>query len=703
VAVNRFVVAIDIGGTCTDCVVLDADGTATVAKAFSTPPDFSRGILDVLEIAAGELDTTREDLLRSTWLFLHSTTVAENAIVDGTLAPAGLITTRGFADTLAATRGGFGRWSGLTEEEKRNPTHTEKMPALIGRSRIAAVEERVDRSGTAVVALDPADAGRAVDALLAQDVDAIGVSLLWSFVNPDHEIALREAINQRDPDVFVTLSHELAPVVGEYERTSTVALNARLGPVVRQYLGNLHDGLVDNGFEGKLLVMQAHGGLLSVKDAADRPVGMIESGPVSGLMGCKRIGNLIGFQDIISADVGGTTFKVGAVRDGRIEYQHESQVLRYHYALPKMDIESLGVAGGSVIWFDERTGTPRVGPRGAGSYPGPVCYGHGGTEPTVTDVDAILGFMNADYFLGGREGLDIDAARAAFEEQVASRLGLPLLEAAAAIYRLANSYIYDLLHRTTVQRGFDPRKFVMFSTGGTAGMHLPTIAGELGVSRVVIPHAASVFGAFGLVTSDIVHEELLARPTRDPDPEAISVIFDGLTAKVLDQLDGDGLSGGDVEVTRSIDVHYRRQVHEVTVPLRDGGPVTDQALAELREDFEGLYQERYGKESTLPGAEIELVTFRVRGSGRVSQPSLKQIAEGPPDPSGAVVEEREVYLPSEGRQLTVSCYDLDRLEPGAEVRGPALIWSPITTVVLPGDQVARVDSYRNLVVERDNQ
>jgi N-methylhydantoinase A len=702
-AVNRFVVAIDIGGTCTDCVVLDADGTATVAKAFSTPPDFSRGILDVLEIAAGELDTSREELLRSTWLFLHSTTVAENAIVDGTLAPAGLITTKGFADTLAATRGGFGRWSGLTEEEKRNPIHTQKMPPLIDRSRIEAVEERVDRSGTAVVALADDEAGRAVDKLLEHDIDAIGVSLLWSFVNPDHEIALRKAIHARNPDVFVTLSHELAPVVGEYERTSTVALNARLGPVVRNYLGNLLDGLTDNGFAGKLLVMQAHGGLLSVKDAAERPVGMIESGPVSGLMGCKRIGALIGFKDIISADVGGTTFKVGAVRDGRIEYQHESQVLRYHYALPKMDIESLGVAGGSVIWFDERTGTPRVGPRGAGSYPGPICYGHGGTEPTVTDVDAILGFMNADYFLGGREGLQIDKARAAFEEQVADRLGLPVLEAAGAIYKLANSYIYDLLHRTTVQRGFDPRKFVMFSTGGTAGMHLPTVAGDLGVSRVIIPHAASVFGAFGLVTSDIVHEELLARPMRNPDPAVLEEIFEGLSAKVLQQLEGDSLSGEDVEVTRSVDIHYRRQVHEVTVPLRGNGAVDADALVNLRDDFEALYRERYGEQSTLPGAEIELVTFRVRGSGSVAQPDLRQLDEGSPDPRGAVVEEREIYLPAAGGQITVSCYDLERLQPGAEVSGPAVVWSPITTVVLPDGYRARVDGYRNLVMERVGQ
>jgi len=340
--------------------------------------------------------------------------------------------------------------------------------------------------------------------------------------------------------------------------------------------------------------MQAHGGLLSAARAAERPVGLIESGPVSGLMGCKRLGDLMGYRNIINADMGGTTFKVGVVRDGLIEYQHESQVLRYHYALPKMDIVSLGVAGGSIIWFDPRTGAPRIGPRGASSYPGPISYGHGGLEPTVTDVDAILGFMNAKYFLGGREALDVERARAIFSEQVADRLGLSVLEAAGAIYRLANSYIYDLLHRTTVQRGLDPRSFVLFSTGGTAGMHLPAIGEKLGVQRVIIPHSASVHGAFGLMTSDVVHEELIARPVRDPEPDAVSRLFEELSGRVLDQLVSDGLNASEISLTRSVDMRYRRQVHEVTVPVRNDGEITGQELADLREDFEALYRERYG-------------------------------------------------------------------------------------------------------------
>ncbi len=411
-----YVVGIDIGGTCTDCVVVDEHGRVTLAKAFSTPPDFSDGILEAVEIAAQGIGTSREGLLRETRLFLHSTTVAENAVVDGTLAKAGVITNRGFEDNLFAMRGGYGRWSGLTEEEKRNPIETDKLPPIVPRGLVAGIRERTDGRGTVHVAADDAQIEQATRQLLDEGVEAVGVSMLWSFVNSTTERQIAEVVRRVRPDLFLTLSHEIAPVVGEYERTSTVALNAGLGPVVGRYLENLRRRLEEAGFGGTLLVAQAYGGLLPFDEAAERPVGMIESGPVSGLVGSQSLGELIGFRNIIAADMGGTTFKVGVVREGLIEYQRESMVLRYHYALPKMDVVSLGLAGGSVVSVDPRTGTPRIGPRSAGSYPGPVCYGHGGEEPTITDVDAILGYLNPDYFLGGRVELDIDKARRVFEE-----------------------------------------------------------------------------------------------------------------------------------------------------------------------------------------------------------------------------------------------------------------------------------------------
>lgn len=700
-----YIVGIDIGGTCTDCVVIEGDGNVTLAKAFSTPPDFSKGILDALEVAADEIGVPAGELLSGTRLFLHSTTVAENAVVDGNLAKAGLITTRGFAHTLFSTRGGYGRWSGLTEDEKRNPMETDKPRPVIPIGLVRAVRERTDHKGAILAEVDPAEVETAVRSLLDAGIESLAISLLWSFVNPANEHAIREIVRKIDPDLFVTVSNEIAPIVGEYERTSTVALNACLGPVVGSYLDNMVSGLRDQGFTGSLLVMQAYGGLLPLEQATSRPVGMLESGPVSGLMGCKRLGELIGYGNIISADMGGTTFKVGTVREGLVEYQRESMVLRYHYALPKMDVVSLGLAGGSIISLDPRTDLPRIGPRGAGSYPGPVCYDHGGDEPTLTDVDAILGYLNSDYFLGGRAQLNLDRAREVFGQQIAEPLGMPVEEAAASMYTLANSLIYDLVHKTTVQRGLDPRQFALFSTGGTAGMHLAAVGAELGVSHVIVPHSAAVHGAFGLVTSDIVHEQMVTRPMREPmDPAAVDAIFGELTEQVVEQLRGEGFEGDRVDVARAIDMRYRRQVHiitvpvEVTVPIETPGPITAESLDTTIELFETLYRQKYGRESTFREAGIELVSFRVRATGLVRKPDFVAGGLGGTEPAAALVERRMAHVPDLGEMREVAAYDFGRLGSGNEVAGPAVIWTPITTVVLGSRQVAHCDEYRNLII-----
>jgi N-methylhydantoinase A len=694
----EYVVGVDIGGTCTDCVVVDEAGEVVLAKAFSTPPDFSQGILDALDVAAGELDLVRDALLQQTRLFLHSTTVAENAVVDGTLATAGVLTTAGFEDTLFAMRGGYGRWSGLTEDEKRNPIETDKLPPIVPRSLIRGITERIDARGQVLQPADEAEIERAARELLDLGVDALGVSFLWSFTNPEAEQLAGAVIRRVRPDVFLTLSHEIAPILGEYERTSTVALNARLGPVVGRYLDSLRESLSAAGFTGTLLVMQAYGGLLPLDQAAAQPVGMIESGPVSGLVGSQHLGELIGFDNIIAADMGGTTFKVGVVREGRIEYQRESMVLRYHYALPKMDVVSLGLAGGSIISIDPRTRTPRIGPRSAGSYPGPVAYGHGGEEPTVTDLDAILGYLNPDFFLGGRTTLDIDKARRVFEQKVAQPLGLDLIHAAAAMYKLANSLFYDLLHKTTIQRGLDPRGFALFSFGGTAGMHVAAYGAELGVSAIVVPHSASVHSAYGLITSDIAHEDQVTHPLRPPvDTDVLRGIFHGLEERIVTQLRNEGFDDGSIRLQRSIDMRYRRQVHILTVPAvaDDGRDVDVDATVAL---FEQLYREKYGQESAYREAGIELVSFRLRGSGVVRRPRFRVADLGTEDASRAIVKTVRAWVDKAGEVQDVPGYSFELMSPGNAVPGPAIVWTPITTLVVAPGQTARVDEYKNLVI-----
>lgn len=695
----EYVVGIDIGGTCTDCVVVDEAGRVTLGKAFSTPPDFTGGILDALGVAAEQLGSGVGGLLPQTRLFLHSSTVAENAVVDGTLATAGIVTNVGFEDTLFAMRGGYGRWSGLTEDEKRNPIETDKLPPIVPRPLIVGIRERTDAAGDVLAEPDEQEIEQAVRQLLDAGVEAIGVSMLWSFANPATERRVAEVVRRLRPDLFLTLSHEIAPVVGEYERTSTTALNARLGPVVLGYLDNLRRRLAENGFSGRLLVAQAYGGLLPVEEAATRPVGMIESGPVSGLVGSQSLGERLGLRSIIAADMGGTTFKVGTVREGLIEYQRESMVLRYHYALPKMDVVSLGLAGGSIVSIEPRTGTPRIGPRSAGSYPGPICYAHGGDEPTITDIDAVLGYLNPDYFLGGRAELDIDRARRLFTEKVAVPLGLDTIEAAAAMYKLANSLIYDLLHKTTVQRGLDPRRFALFSFGGTAGMHVGAYGEALGVPHVVVPHSASVHGAFGLVASDVAHEDQITHPLRAPfGVDVVREIYAELESRILGQLRDEGFAEEETRLHPSIDMRYRRQVHIVTVPFVFGDSVTDGAIEQAVELFERLYEEKYGPQSAYREAGIELVSFRLRGVGAVRKPEFRVEELGDPDAGDAVVATVSAWVDKAGSVLEVPGYDFERLRPGHAVPGPAIVWTPITTLVVPPGLTARVDSYRNVVM-----
>jgi N-methylhydantoinase A len=695
------VIGVDIGGTCTDCVIVTPQGRVVLGKAFSTPPDFSEGIVDALSVAARELRLGLDELLAGTTLFLHSTTIAENAVTNGNLSQAGILTTRGFEDTLFMTRGAYGRWSGLAEEEQHDPVHTDKPPSIVPRRRVRSVKERTDRKGQRLRVCDPAEVQAAVQELVDQGVDAVGVCFLWSFANPANEQIAGDAIRQLWPDMFLALSHEIAPVLGEYERTSTVALNCALGPVVKGYLHNLQARLTERGFGGILLVAQAYGGLVPLEIAAERPVGMIESGPASGVLGAKALGERIGLPNIIAADMGGTTFKVGVIREGEIEYQREPMVYRYHFALPKMDIISLGLAGGSIIFIEPRTGIPQIGPRSAGSYPGPVCYDHGGLDPTVTDVDAILGYLHSSYFLGGRETLNIEKARRVFHEKIAAPLGMADLDAAAAIYRLTNSMIYDLLHKVTIEAGLDPRQYALVSFGGTAGMHVAAYGEELGVSHIVIPHSASVHGAFGLVTSDIVHEDQITHPLRAPaDPREVNDLFDAVGTRLSKQLEAEGFRGERILLRRSIDMRYRRQVHLLNVPLVHAGPVDAPALERTGDHFEELYRTKYGKDSAFREAGIEMIAFRVRAIGLVEKPALEVAAIRGRDPGQALVERRPAFVGKTGTLEEVAGYDFDALLPGNVVDGPAIVWSPITTVVVNPDQLVQVDEYKNLIIRR---
>jgi N-methylhydantoinase A len=698
--VTTFLVATDVGGTFTDTVVFGSDGALRIGKALSTPPDFATGVLDSIASAAGPMGLKVEDLLGRTTLFVHGSTVVDNAVLTRDGARTGLIATRGFEDTLHVTRGAYGRWAGLTEGQMKHPVRTDRAAPLVPRDRVAGLAERIDCDGDVVMQLDPAAAEAAVrDLVERQGVEAIAVSLLWSFLNPAHERAVRAAVERVAPGVYVTLSSDIAPVPGEYERTSTAVINAYAGRIARSYLTDLRDKLAARGYSGQTMIMQGYGGLLPAAEAADRAVGLIECGPAAGVIGARFLGDLMGDGDVIAADMGGTTFKVGVIQGGQLEHAREPMVDRFHYVAPKIEVVSIGAGGGSIVAVDPATRLPAVGPRSAGARPGPVCYGRGGREATLTDVMLLIGYMDPGQFLGGAMTLDRAAAETAFRAQVADPLGLPVTEAAIGIYRIACAQITDLIRQITVERGLDPRDFVLHAFGGTCGMLAAAFGEDLAVRRVVIPMTASVNCAFGLVSADIAHEYTVTRTLRVPAPAAaINDLMAPLEARARAQLAAEGIPPDRQRMEWSVDLRYSRQVHEVTTPLAAPVPLDDTGLARLVDDFEALYERRFGKGSAYREAGIEMTAFRLTARGVMPRPELPVEPEGPPDPAAALIGTRAMLDLAAGGLREGGVYDFDRMRAGMAVTGPAVIHTPITTIAVQGGQTARMDRWRNIVV-----
>ena len=516
---NKYVLATDVGGTCTDTVVFAVGEPIRLGKALSTPPNFAEGVLNSIRSAAGSMGMSLGDLLAETSLFTHGSTVVDNTLLTRSGAHTGLITTEGFEDTLLVTRGAYGRWAGLSEDRVKHPVKTDRPPPIVPADRIRGVPERVDYKGAVIRDFDAASAEAAVRSLVDDNgVEAIAVCFLWSFYNPEHERHVRDLIAKISPETYVTLSSDIAPVPGEYERTSTTVINAYAGRIASNYISDLQGLLSDEGYVGPLLVMQGYGGLLPAEEAADRAVGMIECGPAAGVIGAKYLGDIMGDNDVIACDMGGTTFKVGVIQDSELEYAREPMVNRYHYVAPKIEVVSIGAGGGSIISLEPGTNVPRVGPQSAGARPGPVCYGLGGTEPTLTDVMTMIGYMDPEIFLGGTMTLDIDSARTVFQQKIADPMGMSVDEAAFGIFRVSAAQITDLIHEITVERGLDPRDFVLHAFGGSCPLLAGVFGQELQVKRIVVPYAAAVNCAFGLVSADIVHEYTTTTTPPGPDP-----------------------------------------------------------------------------------------------------------------------------------------------------------------------------------------
>ena len=703
-----YLCGLDIGGTFTDCVIVDDGGRVTSAKAPSTPGDFAEGLMHALEAAARKCGRPVPALLAETALVSHGTTVGTNAIVQKRGARVGLVTTRGHNDVIHIMRGS----RGLDGREVRQVVHipeSQKPTPIVPKRLIRGVSERVDCFGNVVVALNEAQAGQAIRELLAQDVDAIAICFLWSFLEPAHERRVKAMVQDLAPELFVTCSHELVPKWGEYERTTASCLNAYVGPVTTSYLADIERRLAGAGYRAPLQITQSAGGTIPVEAARRSPLLTLDSGPVAGVMGSRHSAGAMGYENVITTDMGGTSFDIGVIHGGEPAYAFRSKVHQYEYYLPKVDIQAIGSGGGSMVRIDEITGTLRVGPESAGAEPGPVCYGRGGEVPTVTDADLVLGRLNPDNFAGGAMRLDVDAARRAIGA-IADRLNMDVDACASGITQIVEFQMADLIHKATIQKGFDPRDFVLFAFGGAGPAHAGVFAAELGVAKVVIPQraTASVWCAFGAASVDLLHiyerVDIMASPF---DLDRINALLESLRGQARAQLLADGMPEDRHRFRFALDMRHKGQIHEVEVGL-DEAPVGQREFERLPERFTSLYERLYGSGSSLAGARLEIVTARCRASAATPKPSFVKhdglTGEIPPD---ARLGRRSVYWPRiagtsgsaavtglPGR-IETPILDGHRLVPGNRLEGPAVLELETTTVVLHPGQTLHMDAYGN--------
>jgi N-methylhydantoinase A len=669
----------------------------TIGKSLSTPEDFSQGALSATSDAAQNLGLGGADeLLSATRLFFHACTIGDNTLITRAGAKTGLIMTKGFGDSLHMMRGKIAE--GLTENEIAHRSALDKPEPFVPRKLLEEVPERIDYKGKELIRLKVEAAEQAVDRLVSKGVESLAICFLWSIVNDAHEKQLADISRRKYPQLFLTLSSEVAPYLGEYERCATTVFNAYIGPKISSYLQNLQSILRSKGLKREPLIMQAYGGVLGTEATCKNAVGIIESGPAAGVVGTRFLGEHIGEKNILATDMGGTTFKVSVVRDGVIERDYKPVILRYSILSTKIWVESIGAGGGSIAWIDPETGLLKVGPRGAGASPGPVCYDVGGTEPTVSDADLVLGYLNENYFLGGRMKLNRAKTLEAIREKIAKPLRISEVEAASGIYRIANSHMSDLIRKATVEKGHDPRNFVLFAFGGAAPVHASRYAADLGIRQVVIPLTASVHGATGLISSDVVYEYGKSDHVVVPvAPARVNENFVGLMQRALKDLHAAGFDEADIHVGRSVDMRYRYQVHELNVPLAPGaGTITETDLEKLYARFDEMYEKAFGQGSGYREAGKEILTFRLTANGLLKKPDIKAEPSHPSDGAGALKGEREVYFEEEQRFVSTGVYDFTRMHPGIEFAGPAIIETPVTTVVVNPHDRASMDQYRNV-------
>ncbi len=681
-------IAADVGGTFTDIAIFDEEtGAIKLGKCLTTPGHLIDGINDGVRKAGSGFDEAN--------LFLHGTTTAINTLLERTGARTALVTTQGFRDIYEIGR--------INRPEAYNLFFKKHKP-LIDRALRFEVSERMYGSGEVLRPLLDAELEQIAQQLEREQVESLAIMFMHSYRNPAHEVHAKRFFEQRFPQMYITASHALSQEYREYERTSTVAANAYIGPRVSTYLKEIVEHLEEKKFGGGFLIVQSTGGLYDVDTAQKECIRMLESGPAAGVIGTRELCRDIGLKNAIAFDMGGTTAKSGVILDGNVLMTTNSMIGGYTEGLPvqmpMIDIQEVGTGGGSIARLAAGKAL-RVGPQSAGSVPGPVCYGLGGLEPTVTDANLILGRLSKDRFLGGDMQLDAQAARQVLQLQVADPLGISVEEAAEGLIRIAAVTMSHVVQRVTTERGLDAREFPMVAFGGAGPLHAVLVARELQMPQVIIPNAPGHFSAFGMLVADLRRDYVRTRftPLESMDFEDVNAMFEAMELEGAAQIRAAAVKVADLSIQRGLDMRYVGQEHAVSVDIPT--QIFEQRdIAGIKQLFDAMHQQRYGYCSETERAEV--VSIRTSVSGEMPRPSLAELPQGDAQPAVSPSLRPVYFSPSQGWQET-PVYQRATLSSGNVILGPALVEEyASTTVIFPGDRLT-VDRLGNLIIEVNNE
>jgi len=687
----KFKIGIDIGGTFTDLAVIDDDANFRMYKSSTTPENYSKGILDCFALCAADYGMDIKDFFRRVDVFfIHGSTIATNAVLERKTKKIGIICTRGHKFIL---------WRRPINKENVFDFSIPYPQPLVPPYLCMEVTERINSEGDVEIPLNEDSVRMAVRQLKKWKVESIGVCLLWSIANDCHERQVAEIIEEEWPGVPYSLSSEVQPIIGEYHRASCVALNAMLTPIMKDYIKNLKDTLKKYGFEKEFFIVASNGGMITTNEAIEKPVYCLLSGPSMGPKAGLSIGRQEGVDNLITVDMGGTSFDISIIVDGKVVMNRNAMVGEYPTGVVSVEVLPLGAGGGSIAWIDAG-GLLHVGPKSAGSKPGPACYGLGGKEATVTDANVILGYINPNYFLGGKMKIYPELSRKVIEKKVAVPLGKEVYEAAAGIYQVVNEKMIGGILKATTEKGIDPREFVMIVGGGAGPMHGAEIAKQLGIRKIIIPRAASVLCSMGMLKADIIFSRVQTyfMNIEKFDFDNVNILLERLENRVKASLIKAGISEENQRFEYYVTMRYPMQVKEIEIPLPTNR-IQPNLISNLVDNFRSTYKRYY---FSIEPAEspVEFVNWRVLGIGIVpTLPPRKHSYAGGKNPARALKDKRNVWFPEADGFIETPIYNGVKLCYGMKINGPAIIEEPSTNIVIIPNSIVSINKENDYVIE----